>query len=84
MRFLLQNKPAKSTVKVTLKHRPRRTLKKIKNIINGNRYRRDLRQAALRRASAILRSQRPATAKKGKTGAASTGSATAAAPKKAE
>ncbi|XP_053682902.1 60S ribosomal protein L28 [Sabethes cyaneus] len=78
------NKPAKSTVKVTLKHRPRRTLKKIKNIINGNRYRRDLRQAALRRASAILRSQRPATTKKAKAGAAASGSTTAAAPKKAE
>ncbi|XP_058834792.1 large ribosomal subunit protein eL28 [Topomyia yanbarensis] len=77
--------PAKATVKVTLKHRPRRTLKKLKNIINGNRYRRDLRQAALRRASAILRSQRPTTAKKGKGAATTSGStATAAAPKKAE
>ncbi|KAL1400441.1 hypothetical protein pipiens_007433, partial [Culex pipiens pipiens] len=48
-----QTKPAKATVKVTLKHKPRRALKKLKNIINGNRYRRDLRQAALRRASAL-------------------------------
>ncbi|XP_055533361.1 60S ribosomal protein L28-like [Wyeomyia smithii] len=82
-----QNKPVKSTVKVTLKHRPRRTLKKLKNIINGNKYRRDLRQAALRRASAIMRSQRLATVKRGgKTGgtAAASGSTAAAAPKKAE
>ncbi|XP_058462298.1 large ribosomal subunit protein eL28 [Malaya genurostris] len=79
-------KPAKATVKVTLKHRSRRTLKKLKNIINANRYRRDLRQAALRRASAILRSQRPTTVnKKVKSTAAASGStASAAAPKKAE
>nr|XP_029726609.1 60S ribosomal protein L28-like [Aedes albopictus] len=81
-----QTKPAKATVKVTLKHRPRRTLKKLKNIVNENRYRRDLRQAALRRASAILRSQRPASAKKGKAaaGAGAPVAAAAAAPKKAE
>lgn len=79
-----QTKPSKATVKVTLKHRPRRTLKKLKNIVNANCYRRDLRQAALRRASAILRSQRPASAKKGGKAAAGAGSAAAAAPKKAE
>ncbi|EDS31426.1 ribosomal protein L28 [Culex quinquefasciatus] len=85
-----QTKPAKATVKVTLKHKPRRALKKLKNIINGNRYRRDLRQAALRRASALLRAQRPAAgaapaAKKGaKPAAATAAAAGAAAPKKAE
>ncbi|XP_055607216.1 60S ribosomal protein L28 [Uranotaenia lowii] len=82
-------KPSKATVKVQLKHRPRRTLKKLKNIINANRYRRDLRQAALRRASALLRSQRPAGAKgaAGKGAAKTAGAAAtsaAAAPKKAE
>uniref|UniRef100_T1DFE2 Large ribosomal subunit protein eL28 n=1 Tax=Psorophora albipes TaxID=869069 RepID=T1DFE2_9DIPT len=79
-----ETKPSKATVKVTLKHRPRRTLKKLKSIVNANRYRRDLRQAALRRASAILRSQRPAAAKKGKGAAAAAPAAAAAAPKKAE
>uniref|UniRef100_A0A8D8BT45 60S ribosomal protein L28 n=1 Tax=Culex pipiens TaxID=7175 RepID=A0A8D8BT45_CULPI len=44
-----QTKPAKVTVKVTLKHNPRHTLKKLKNIINSNRFRRDLRQAAQHR-----------------------------------
>ncbi|XP_055625271.1 60S ribosomal protein L28 [Toxorhynchites rutilus septentrionalis] len=78
-----QTKPAKASVKVTLKHRPRRTLKKIKKILNANRYRRDLRQVALRRASAIMRSQCPSTSKKGK-GAAASGATAAAAPKKAE
>ncbi|XP_053663090.1 60S ribosomal protein L28 [Anopheles marshallii] len=83
------HKPAKALVKVTFKEGPRRTLKKIKNTIKANKYRTDLRQAALRRASAIFRSQRPKKTKKGKAGAvpaaaaAATG-ATAAAPKKAE
>uniref|UniRef100_A0A1Q3F9B5 Large ribosomal subunit protein eL28 n=1 Tax=Culex tarsalis TaxID=7177 RepID=A0A1Q3F9B5_CULTA len=78
-----QTKPAKATVKVTLKHKPRRALKKLKNIINGNRYRRDLRQAALRRASALLRAVRsaPAASKKG---SSKTEAGAAAAPKKAE
>uniref|UniRef100_A0A8D8IU14 (northern house mosquito) hypothetical protein n=1 Tax=Culex pipiens TaxID=7175 RepID=A0A8D8IU14_CULPI len=35
-----------TTLKVALKHNPRHTLKKLNNIINGNRFR---RQAALRR-----------------------------------
>uniref|UniRef100_A0A182PVV8 Large ribosomal subunit protein eL28 n=1 Tax=Anopheles epiroticus TaxID=199890 RepID=A0A182PVV8_9DIPT len=86
------NQPAKAPVKVTLKQGPRRTLKKISNIMKATRYRADLRQAALRRASAILRSQRPTKPRKGKAGAApaaataaaSAGSTTAAAPKKAE
>uniref|UniRef100_A0A182J4I4 Large ribosomal subunit protein eL28 n=2 Tax=Anopheles atroparvus TaxID=41427 RepID=A0A182J4I4_ANOAO len=90
-RYRKNHLPAKAPVKVTLKEGPRRTLKKISNIIKANRYRRDLKQAALRRASAILRSQRPAKVKKGKAGAAPAAPAaaaatpaTAAAPKKAE
>ncbi|EAA10888.5 AGAP005427-PA [Anopheles gambiae str. PEST] len=85
------NKPAKAPVKVTLKEGPRRTLKKIANMMKANRYRADLRGAALRRASAILRSQRPTKTRKGKAGAApaaataaAAGTAAAAAPKKAE
>uniref|UniRef100_A0A182KCV9 Large ribosomal subunit protein eL28 n=1 Tax=Anopheles christyi TaxID=43041 RepID=A0A182KCV9_9DIPT len=86
------NQPAQAPVKVTLKKQgPRRTLKKIANIMKANRYRSDLRGAALRRASAILRSQRPVKPRKGKAGAApaaaattAAGTTTAAAPKKAE
>uniref|UniRef100_A0A2M3ZYP3 Large ribosomal subunit protein eL28 n=2 Tax=Anopheles triannulatus TaxID=58253 RepID=A0A2M3ZYP3_9DIPT len=85
-------KPAKAPVKVTLKDGARRTLKKIKNIMKNSRYRKDLKQAALRRTCAILRSQRPAPVKKGKAAASSTTpaapaagtTAAAAAPKKAE
>jgi large subunit ribosomal protein L28e len=39
-------------------------LKKIKNIIKANKYRPDLQQAALRRASAIYRSQKVKPVKK--------------------
>lgn len=59
------NKPAQQNVKVTFKSGPRRALKKVKNTIRNNKYRRDLTQAALRRASAVLRSQRPVKAKAG-------------------
>lgn len=51
-------KPTKSLVKVPLTHSAGRTIKTIKNFCNRNRYRRDLKTVALRRASAILRSQR--------------------------
>ncbi|XP_038119580.1 uncharacterized protein LOC119769876 [Culex quinquefasciatus] len=46
-----QTKSAKVTVKMTLKHNPRHALKKLKNIINSNRFRRDLRQAAQHRTT---------------------------------
>ncbi|XP_063240212.1 large ribosomal subunit protein eL28 [Bacillus rossius redtenbacheri] len=58
------NKPAKSTVKITMKAGPRRSLYKLKRLINCNRYRRDLTKAALRRASAVIRSQKPLPVKK--------------------
>ncbi|XP_053675213.1 60S ribosomal protein L28 [Anopheles nili] len=87
-RHKMSNKPSKAPVKVTLKEGPRRTLKKISNIIKSSKCRADLRQAALRRASAILRSQRVVKPKKGKAGAApaaaTAAATTAAAPKKAE
>lgn len=56
-------KPAQQTVRITFKSGPRRSLKKVKNVIKNNRYRRDLTQAVLRRASAVLRSQRPVKSK---------------------
>ncbi|XP_071512860.1 large ribosomal subunit protein eL28 [Panulirus ornatus] len=53
-----QCKPAKNLVKTTIKAGPRRALNSIRRFIRYNRYRKDLKMAALRRASAILRSQR--------------------------
>jgi large subunit ribosomal protein L28e len=66
----LQNKPAESTGRITFKSGQKRTLKKIKTVIKSNKYRADLQQAALRRASAIYRSQKTKPAKKGKAAAA--------------
>lgn len=66
----LQNKPSESTGRVVFKCGQRRALKKIKNIITKQNYRSDLKQAALKRVSAIYRSQRPKPAKKGKAAAA--------------
>ncbi|KAJ6642736.1 60S ribosomal protein L28 [Pseudolycoriella hygida] len=64
-------KPAKSSVRVTFKHGARRSLKKLKNLLRFNKYRADLRQAALRRASAVIRSQKvPKSAKKAKVASA--------------
>ncbi|KAJ9584527.1 hypothetical protein L9F63_021137 [Diploptera punctata] len=56
--------PAKSVVKRTMKTGPRRSLYKLKRLLNANKYRTDLTKAALRRASAVLRSQRPLPVKK--------------------
>ncbi|XP_055844417.1 60S ribosomal protein L28 [Episyrphus balteatus] len=61
-----QNRPSKNSVRVTMKAGPRRSLKKLRNLLTGNKYRSDLKQAALRKASAILRSQKPAPVKKTK------------------
>ncbi|CAM6031907.1 unnamed protein product, partial [Sphagnum compactum] len=58
------NKPAKSSVKITFKSGPRRALRKLKRVIRHGKYRQDLTQAALRRASAIIRSQKPVKEKK--------------------
>ena len=57
-------RPAKCTVKSTLTSGPRRSLKKLRRLLVKNKYRRDLSQAALRRASAILRSQKQVASKK--------------------
>ncbi|XP_055683984.1 60S ribosomal protein L28 [Lutzomyia longipalpis] len=61
-----ENKPAKSSVKVTMKSGPRRSLYKLKKTLKAQRYRKDLTKAALRRASAVLRSQKPTNPKKAK------------------
>ncbi|XP_036335960.1 60S ribosomal protein L28-like [Rhagoletis pomonella] len=59
-------RPAKSTVRVSFKAGPRRALKKLKNLLTGAKYRKDLTQAALRRASAVLASQKTAPVKSAK------------------
>ncbi|XP_042216381.1 60S ribosomal protein L28-like [Homarus americanus] len=59
-----QNKPGKNLVKTTIKAGPRRALNSIRRFIKFNHYRKDLKKAALRRASAILRSQRAQPFKK--------------------
>ncbi|XP_042889600.1 60S ribosomal protein L28-like [Penaeus japonicus] len=59
-----KNKPAKNIVKTTIKSGPRRALNSIRRFIRFNHYRGDLKMAALRRASAILRSQRAQPFKK--------------------
>jgi hypothetical protein len=60
----LQHKPAESTGRITFKSGQKRTLKKVKNIIQSKKYRRDLQQVALKRVSAIYRSQKTKPAKK--------------------
>ena len=51
-------KPSTSIIKVPLTHSAGKTVKAIKNFCNKSHYRRDLKTVALRRASAILRSQK--------------------------
>ncbi|XP_036620578.1 60S ribosomal protein L28-like [Trichosurus vulpecula] len=55
-----QRKPATSYVRTTINKNARATLNSVWHI----KYRKDLRMAALRRASAILRSQKPVVVKK--------------------
>ena len=57
--------PGSSKVKVTMKSGARRSLHKLKSLIVKQRYRKDLTQAALRRAAILIRSQKPLPAKKG-------------------
>lgn len=66
------NKPAKTLVRRSFKAGARRSLFKVKKLLKANHYRTDLSKATLRRASAILRSQRPIKAKKPKAAAAKT------------
>jgi large subunit ribosomal protein L28e len=61
---LASYKPANSLNKVEFKVStgPRRVLSKIRSSIRKNHYRNDLKTTALRRASALLRGQRPRAA----------------------
>ncbi|XP_039570583.1 60S ribosomal protein L28 [Passer montanus] len=59
-----QRKPASSYVRVRISRDARGSLRSLRHLISKNRYRRDLRMAALRRASAILRSQKPVVVRK--------------------
>merc|ERR1712154_46361 len=59
------NRPANSTDSVTMKGGARSSLPKIKSMLGKQRYRKDLTKAALRRASAIIRSDKPLPARKG-------------------
>uniref|UniRef100_A0A8C0GUT1 Large ribosomal subunit protein eL28 n=1 Tax=Chelonoidis abingdonii TaxID=106734 RepID=A0A8C0GUT1_CHEAB len=67
-----QRKPATSYEKTTINKNARATLNSLRHIIRKNNYRKDLRMAALRRASAILRSQKPVVVKKKRTRATKT------------
>merc|ERR1711970_3112 len=62
-----QRKPGKQYEKITVNKNSRATLRSIRHIISKNKYRKDLRMAALRRASAILKSQKPVVVKKKRT-----------------
>ncbi|KAL0965916.1 hypothetical protein UPYG_G00287810 [Umbra pygmaea] len=57
-------KPAAAYQKITINKNSRATLNSVRHIIRKNSYRKDLRMAAIRRASAILRSQKPVVVKK--------------------
>ena len=59
-----QRKPAKFTNRMELKKGARRSLETIDKVIRKGKYRRDLRKVAMRRASALLSSQKPVVLKK--------------------
>ncbi|XP_033727513.1 60S ribosomal protein L28-like [Pecten maximus] len=56
-------KPNKNYSKMELKRDPRRVLGTIRKTVGNNRYRKDLKMAAIRRASALLKSQKPVVVK---------------------
>merc|ERR1739838_585117 len=58
-----QNKLSKSMVKSTLKGGQRAVLTTISRTIRKNRYRKDLQMAAMRRASALMKSQKASAEK---------------------
>ena len=58
-------KPMKATTTTVLKNGPRASVPALKSMIHKQRYRKDLSSAALRRASAICRSQKPLPKRKG-------------------
>jgi len=59
------NRPGASINAITMKAGPGRSLQKIRGVLQKQRYRKDLTKAALRKASAICRSQKPLPARKG-------------------
>ncbi|XP_054431358.1 60S ribosomal protein L28-like [Pteronotus mesoamericanus] len=59
-----QRKPSTSCVRTTIYKNAQAMLSSIQHMICTNKYRPDLRMAAIRRASAILRSQKPAMVKR--------------------
>ncbi|GIY63733.1 hypothetical protein CDAR_460111 [Caerostris darwini] len=59
-----QKRPVKTLERVPLTKNARRTMGVIKKFVKKNKYRKDLKMLALRRASAILKSQRPVVPKK--------------------
>ncbi|XP_031658940.1 large ribosomal subunit protein eL28 [Oncorhynchus kisutch] len=67
-----QRKPATSYEKITINKNSRATLSSLRHIIRKNNYRKDLRMAVMRRASAILMSQKPVVVKKRRSKAAKT------------
>lgn len=50
-------KPASQLVRVSIKKDPRSTLRSVRNTLNNMKGRKDLKMLALRRASAIMKSQ---------------------------
>ncbi|XP_077298283.1 ribosomal protein L28 [Arctopsyche grandis] len=72
------HKPAQGSAKRLMKGGPRRALHKLRAFASQP-YRRDLRKAALRKASAVLRSQRKIKPRKAKPQAATAAAAAAAA-----
>ena len=59
------NRPVNSKASVTMKSGARASLPKIRSMLGKQRYRKDLTKAALRRASAIIRSEKPLPKRKG-------------------
>merc|ERR1712036_36442 len=59
-------RPGASMNRTELKKNSRTTLTTIRNTIRKGRYRKDLKMAALRKASALLRSQKPVAVRKQK------------------
>ncbi|XP_076454737.1 large ribosomal subunit protein eL28-like [Babylonia areolata] len=57
-------KPGKNINRVELKRDSRRTFRAIRNITRKSGYRKDLSMAAVRRAAAIIKSQRPVVPRK--------------------
>ena len=66
------NRPGRSLARQEMKSGARSSLHKVKNMMVKQRYRKDLTKAAMKKASAIIRSQKPLPARKGANKKAST------------